>query len=262
MKRKSKNSKQQQVTAGGSGAALVAINERIVGERTIQTVNARDLHAFLEVGKDFSNWIKDRIGQYDFTENQDFVCSPVLASEGRGGQNRIDYHITLDMAKELSMVERNEKGKQARQYFIECERKLKDPAFSIPQTYADALQLAADQAKQLALAAPKVKAYEAFLSCKNAMTFNEAAKVLGTGQNRLFQFCRDSGYLIDGGTKHNLPYQEFADRGYFEVREIVIHHSDWSERKSQTLITAAGLDRIRGQIDSYFEECKHKGGAA
>lgn len=86
---------------------------------TKQAVNARDLHAFLEVGKDFSNWMKDRINQYEFTENQDFVCSPVLASEGRGGHNRIDYHLSLDMAKELSMVERNEKGKQARQYFIE-----------------------------------------------------------------------------------------------------------------------------------------------
>ncbi|MEN4919687.1 antA/AntB antirepressor family protein [Achromobacter spanius] len=98
---------------------------QIVGQ-AVPTANARDLHAFLEVGKDFSNWIKDRIDQYEFVENQDFVCSPVLASEGRGGHNRKDYHLTLDMAKELSMVERNAKGKQARRYFIECERRLHD----------------------------------------------------------------------------------------------------------------------------------------
>ena len=105
---------------------LIPVTIGQIGGQAIQTANARDLHSFLEVGKDFSNWIKDRIDQYEFVENQDFVCSPVLASEGRGGHNRKDYHLTLDMAKELSMVERNAKGKQARQYFIGCERRLHD----------------------------------------------------------------------------------------------------------------------------------------
>jgi phage anti-repressor protein len=100
------------------------------------------------VGKDFSNWIKDRIEQYDFLENQDFVCSPVLATNGKGGHNRKDYHITLDMAKELAMVERNEKGKQARQYFIECEKRLKSTPIQVPQTLPEALRLAADLAEK------------------------------------------------------------------------------------------------------------------
>ncbi len=94
-------------------ADLIPFGQAIIGEGLVQTVNARDLHVFLEIGKDFSTWLKSRIEQYEFIENQDFVCSPVLGSEGRGGHNRIDYHLTLDMAKELSMVERNEKGKQA-----------------------------------------------------------------------------------------------------------------------------------------------------
>ena len=101
---------------------LINITSNHIEGEAVQTVDARELHAFLEVGKDFSNWIKDRIDQYGFVENQDFVCSPILASNGRGGHNRIDYHVSLDMAKELAMVERNEKGKEARQYFIKCER--------------------------------------------------------------------------------------------------------------------------------------------
>ena len=107
---------------------LIQVAERQIGDGTIQTVNARDLHAFLGVGKDFSNWMKDRIQQYGFVENQDFVIgSPVLANQSaRGGDRRSkDYHLTLDMAKELAMVERNDKGREARRYFIECEKALK-----------------------------------------------------------------------------------------------------------------------------------------
>lgn len=106
---------------------LIAVNTSAVGNDAVQTVNARDLHTFLEVGKDFSNWIKGRIAQYGFVEGVDYVCSPDRASEGRGGSNKKEYHLTLDMAKELSMVERNPKGKQARRYFIECERRASDP---------------------------------------------------------------------------------------------------------------------------------------
>lgn len=102
------------------------ILDGMIGDVVVQTVNARDLHAFLGVGKDFSNWIKDRIAAYSFNENSDFVCSPILASEGRGGHNRLDYHLTLDMAKEMAMVERNAKGREARRYFIACERMLRE----------------------------------------------------------------------------------------------------------------------------------------
>lgn len=91
-----------------------------IGAETIQTVNARDLHAFLEVQSEFRSWIKNRIEQYGFTQDVDFVAGKFLP-----GSKRIDYHLSLDMAKELSMVERNEKGKEARRYFIECERQAK-----------------------------------------------------------------------------------------------------------------------------------------
>lgn len=72
------------------------------------------MHAFLEAKKMFAHWIKDRIEKYGFTENQDYICSPILVSKGRGGHNAKECHLTIDMSKELAMVERNEKGKQAR----------------------------------------------------------------------------------------------------------------------------------------------------
>jgi len=118
---------------------------RINGYHT-QTCNARELHAFLEVGRDFSNWIRSRVEKYGFIEGEDYLVaksgeqvygakpaqnldSPDLANQVWGGDRRsIEYTLTLDMAKELAMVERNEKGRQARRYFIECERQLRECA--------------------------------------------------------------------------------------------------------------------------------------
>ena len=109
-----------------------AVIDGNIGVETVQTVNARDLHAFLEVGKDFSTWIKDRISQYGFVEGQDFIeVFPKAGENSSGGRPAREYHISLDMAKELSMVERNEKGKQARQYFIEMERRVKSGVVAI-----------------------------------------------------------------------------------------------------------------------------------
>lgn len=118
---------------------LISINSSTIGGQTINTVNARDLHSFLEAKKDFSEWIKDRIEKYGFVENQDYVVVEVLRSPESGSskarvQRAIDYHLSIDMAKELSMVERNERGKQARLYFLECERRAQaaTPSLQLP----------------------------------------------------------------------------------------------------------------------------------
>ncbi|WP_063118797.1 antA/AntB antirepressor family protein, partial [Escherichia coli] len=96
--------------------------------------NARDLHAFLGVKKVFAAWITNRISEYEFIENQDYILLSNLGKQtsGRGGHNRKDYHLTLDTAKELAMVERNEKGRQIRRYFIECEKKLRQSLLPAP----------------------------------------------------------------------------------------------------------------------------------
>ncbi|WP_375683399.1 antA/AntB antirepressor family protein, partial [Bartonella sp. AP3QHHD] len=108
----------------------IEIKEQIIDQEIVQTVNARDLHAFLEAKRDFSNWIKDRITRYNFIEGQDFVKtqdlrSPNLASAKSRAVIAINYYLTLDRAKELSMVENNKKGREARLYFIECEKRVK-----------------------------------------------------------------------------------------------------------------------------------------
>lgn len=115
-------------------------------------VNARDLHAFLEIGKHFGSWITDRIDDAEFVEGQDFVVNPNSGKNPQGGRPSKDYLLTMDMAKELSMLERNARGKQARRYFIECEKRLRNmpaaPAFQLPTTFAEALRLAADTTEE------------------------------------------------------------------------------------------------------------------
>lgn len=95
----------------------------IAGE-TQTLVNARELHAFLESKQDFSNWINKRIEKYGFVINQDYLLNKIIVQLPSGAKYQNDYRITLDMAKELSMVERSDKGKMARQYFIACEKAL------------------------------------------------------------------------------------------------------------------------------------------
>ncbi|KJR41911.1 anti-repressor protein [Candidatus Magnetoovum chiemensis] len=95
-----------------------------------ETVNARELWSFLESKQQFGNWIQNRIEEYGFSEGEDFQI--ILSKTATGGRPAENYHITLNMAKELAMVERNEKGRQARQYFIECEEKLRNNALAIP----------------------------------------------------------------------------------------------------------------------------------
>lgn len=112
---------------------LIKISQQVIGKNEINSVNARELHEFLESKQDFSNWIKRRIENYNFKENQDFITLNKKVER----QILIEYFLTIDMAKEISMVEINEKGKQARQYFIECERKLKEK--EKPKTTAEQL---------------------------------------------------------------------------------------------------------------------------
>ena len=100
---------------------LIQISSAIVGENESETVNARELHAFIESKQEFSSWIKNRVEQYGFEVGKDFL---ITLSKSPIGRSTREYHITLDMAKELGMVERNAKGKAVREYFIACERKL------------------------------------------------------------------------------------------------------------------------------------------
>ncbi|MCP4668096.1 MAG: phage antirepressor Ant, partial [Deltaproteobacteria bacterium] len=101
---------------------LIKVQKREINGENINSVNARELWVFLESKQQFGNWINKRINQYDFTEGIDFTKFNYFIKRETGSTTRTEYIVSIDMAKELSMVEKNEKGKQARKYFIECEK--------------------------------------------------------------------------------------------------------------------------------------------
>lgn len=101
-------------------SSLIPVREQAKGR---PTVNARDLHAFLQNGDHFATWIKERIKQYGFVENEDYVRFSASAEKGR---KAVEYHLSLEMGRELAMVEKSEKGREARRYFIACEKELRD----------------------------------------------------------------------------------------------------------------------------------------
>lgn len=102
---------------------LIRITTSAVGTETAKTVNARELHSFLQSKQEFAHWIKNRIEKYGFEEGVDYAIDKIIKRAGIGSTTSIEYHLSLDMAKEISMVENNEMGRKARQYFIKVEKR-------------------------------------------------------------------------------------------------------------------------------------------
>ncbi|WP_374713757.1 phage antirepressor KilAC domain-containing protein [Symbiobacterium terraclitae] len=222
-------------------------------------VSARELHAALEIGWQFSDWIQDRIAKYGFVEGQEFFR--VSCKTPAGGRPRIEYWLTLDCAKEIAMVENNERGRRIRRYLIEVEKRYRSGlALSAEQMLADpdflvelAIRYRDERNARLAAEAkvaeltPKAEFHDRVAASNDAISIREAAKVLGTGQNRLFAWLRGQRILMHD----NQPYQEYLDAGYFRVIE-----QTWEDRHGQphispkTLVTAKGLTWIQKRWDA------------
>jgi anti-repressor protein len=214
-----------------------------------QVVNARDLHVGLGVGRDFSNWIKDRIEKYGFCEGVDYETrSPNLVSEMHGGQNRIDYFLTVPMAKELAMVENNEKGREVRQYLIKIEQAWNTPELVFARALQQANELITRQSSRIAELLPKAEFFDQVASSRSAISMREVAATLniaGWGRNKIFQLLRDEKILDE----NNLPYRAYQDRGYFRVVENAWTAPDGERRINlTTLVYQRGLDYIRKTI--------------
>lgn len=210
-------------------------------------VSARELHEFLEVKTAYKDWFP-RMCEYGFSEGTDF-CS--FLSESTGGRRGQDAAVTIDMAKEICMLQRNEKGKMARQYFLQLERDWNSPE----KVMARALQIADRRIKTLESKvqadAPKVLFADSVAASTSTILISELAKILrqngvNTGEKRLFRWMRENGYLVKrNGTDYNMPTQMSMELGILKVKETVVCHSDGHTSISKT-------PKVTGKGQTYF----------
>lgn len=194
------------------------------------TVSARALHTGLGIRSNFTTWF-DRMCEYGFTEVDYKKCFPNLESGCNGGQNRVDYLISVDMAKQICMIQRSPEGKQIRQYFIDLEKAWNTPE----QIMARALKVADKRieslkqdnvllAQDVERMRPKEIFADAVAASHTSILIGELAKLLKqngieTGQRRLFTWMRDNGYLIKSGSSKNMPTQKSMELGLLEIKE-------------------------------------------
>ena len=241
-------------------AQLIPIaNQAIAGEER-QAVNARELHAFLEVEARFNDWIARRIEEYGFIENADFLVTQIQVTKptGRGGNRKpvIEYFLTLDTAKELAMVERNAKGREARRYFIECERQAKQAAVALPDftNPAEAARAWAaevdknneqrktiiEQGERLLKAEPKAAALDLLADSRGASNLSLTAKHLKIPRHELIALLRRSKWIWAGSPIQ--ATQAAIDSG------VMVQVAGISERNGRqytpALVTARGLAKL------------------
>lgn len=210
-----------------------------------QLVSARDLHKGLEIKTRFSLWVNQNFK--DFEEETDFTSVVSTTVVNNGAKRSLDdYALTLDMAKQLCMMSHSDLGKEYRRYFIELERKWNDPQEIVKRGYAilqnenARLKIENNEMKPKALFADSVSA------SKTTILIRDLAKILkqngvDIGQNRLFEWIREHGYLISKkGSDYNMPTQRSMEMGLFEISETTISKGDTPVIRKTPKVTGKG----------------------
>ena len=209
-------------------------------------VSGRQLHEALGVKTKYADWF-NRMIDYGFAENQDFLLLKNEQQTGRGGHNKVDHVIKLDMAKEIAMIQRTERGKQVRQYFIQVEKDFNSPEKIMARALLMADQKVHKLEAQIKADRPKVLFAEAVSASHTSILVGELAKLLkqngvDIGATRLFSWLRAHGYLIKrNGRDWNMPTQKSVEMGLIRVKETSITHADGHITVSKTpLVTGKG----------------------
>ena len=215
-------------------------------------VSGRTLHRELGVNSNYTTWF-DRMTEYGFTEGVDYhVYLPNSESKhGRGGHNKVDHVLKLDMAKEIAMIQRTEKGKEVRQYFIQVERDYNSPEKIMARALLMANNKVLTLETQVEELKPKALFADAVAASKTSILIGELAKLLNQngveiGRTRLFAWMRENGYLIKRkGQDWNTPTQRAMEKVLFEIKERTHSNPDGSIIISKTT-------KVTGKGQQYF----------
>ena len=223
---------------------LIAINY----DTDKPTVSGRELPEALEINTPYTQWF-GRMTEYGFSEDEDYTLVSQKCETNNPNHPttvRYDHHLTIPMAKEICMLQRNEKGKQFRQYFIKVEEAWNSPemvmkrALEIANRKVEELkQRTFSLETQIEQDKPKVLFAQAVETAHTSILIGDLAKILKqngvqTGQKRLFEQLRQEGYLMKGGSSHNMPTQRAMEMGLFEVKESSRNKPDGASRINRT----------------------------
>ena len=219
-----------------------------------QLASGRELHKFLEIGTEYMKWFSRMIA-YGFIENVDFIVIVKNDEDDTafgGIRKSTDHLIKLNMAKEISMLQRNEKGKEARTYFIKCEEAWNSPEMILARANQIQSRMIEDYAKKIEVLEnkiqkdkPKVEFYNDVTDSKHTCDMQTVAKVLnfkGVGRNTLFEILRSENIL----QADNKPYQKFVDAGWFRLIETKYNDEKSGELRIyfKTVVFQKGMEKI------------------
>lgn len=226
------------------------------------TVSARELHDALQIQTKFQDWFP-RMAEYGFVEGEDFNLLKIekVQTEGNRQVTReiTDYQITLEMAKQICMIQRTDIGRKYREYFLQLEKEWNSPEKVMARALDYAHKTIANLSATIAEQKPKVVFAEAVSTSKTSILIGDLAKILkqngiDIGQKRLFAWLRENGYLIKGGSSKNMPTQRAMDMGLFVVKEGSYVNGDGVNITTKTTrVTGRGqiyfINKFKGEND-------------
>lgn len=223
------------------------------------TVNARELHGALQVKTRFNEWVIDKINKYKFLECVDYIAFTENSVKPQGGRPCKEYHISIDMAKQLAMVENNDQGRRVRLWFIECEKIMNNPAHRMAIALKDAdkiISAGLQEIRQLRIENMALKQQKAVIeykanelqtsinqvsSAEGYTNYQQSAKVLGVNMTRLINYLKDKGYIGNG----NIPYAKYCEgtgNGWFTVKKSIVKREGQQDKTySHGYLTNKGL---------------------
>ena len=214
-------------------------------------VSGRQLHETLGVKTRYNDWF-NRMTEFGFTENEDYLAITQKRVTAQGNAtNQTDHIIKLDMAKEIAMIQRTDKGKEVREYFIQVEKDFNSPEKIMARALLMADKKVHKLEAQIEADRPKVLFADAVSASKSSCLIGELAKILkqngiDIGQNKLFRWLRSNGYLISRrGDSWNQPTQKSMQLGLFELKKTNINHADGHTTTNTTT-------KVTGKGQQYF----------
>ena len=214
-------------------------------------VSGRQLHETLGVKTRYNDWF-NRMIEFGFTENEDYLAITQKRVTAQGNAtHQTDHIIKLDMAKEIAMIQRTDKGKAVRQYFIQVEKDFNSPEKIMARALLMADKKVHKLEAQIEADKPKVLFADAVSASHTSILVGELAKLISQngykiGANRLFAWMRENGYLIKRkGSDWNMPTQRSMDLKLFEIKETNVQHADGHISVNKT-------PKVTGKGQQYF----------